>query len=295
MDLNGDGNRDLFGAGFAGFPYILYGNKDGSFNEAVILKDKSGTNINIGKYWDSDLRKYVKLGIEENEDKGNFAKAHDWDNDGDLDLIISGHKAAKVRINVGSKINPVFATNNIDIFQGYHADAMIDWDGDGLWDILGGASKGGVYFLKNIGTLGSPSFAEAECLIDPASFIEKTNGGNCGMTELAVADYNDDGKLDLIFGSRSSVNIPEPVLTETQIMERDQLKIEKKLISEISMEFYKKFKKEYGTSKTKMREAMNDDEVYQLVRKKYSSITERLNKLIARRASFGYVWVSLRD
>ena len=77
MDLNGDGNIDLLSAGYSGFSYILYGNKDGSFNEAVILKDKLGIDINLGRYWDFKAKRYVTLGKEENESKGNFVKAHD--------------------------------------------------------------------------------------------------------------------------------------------------------------------------------------------------------------------------
>jgi hypothetical protein len=214
VDFNDDGNIDLLGGGYTGLSYILYGNNDGSLNEALSIQDKSGTVINLGKY----INLKTKERITQGDDYSYFIKAHDWDNDGDLDLLISGSQGIYLRINEGTKTNPVFGIKNIKILPAHYADAIVDWDGDGLWDILGGSKDGGVYFYKNTGKLGSPSFKKkAKCLLKSTEFIDKTNSGNCSVTQIAVADYNNNDNLDLIIGNRICIDKPMSDLTAKQI------------------------------------------------------------------------------
>ena len=59
MDLNGDGNIDILCGSYTGLSYILYGNNDGSFNKEIVLQDKSGIAINIGKYYDYTAGSWV--------------------------------------------------------------------------------------------------------------------------------------------------------------------------------------------------------------------------------------------
>jgi hypothetical protein len=184
VDLNGDGNIDLLIANSNVFSFIFYGNSDGTFNRAIVLKDKSDADINLG----------------------SIIRAYDWDNDGDLDLFISEKKGGggvKLRINEGTKTNPVFGTKNIDVVSTHYANAIVDWDGDGLWDIVGGSTNGGVYFYKNTGKLGHPSFGEAKCLIKASEILKKIGGGKAGYSQVNVVDYNNDGKLDLIIASNN--------------------------------------------------------------------------------------------
>jgi hypothetical protein len=295
VDLNGDGNIDLLGAGFAGFSYILYGKDNGLFNEAILLQDKSGANIILSNYYDFNVNKYITLGSNEKSDKGDFVKAHDWDNDGDLDLLISGRKGVYLRINEGTKTKPVFGTNNIKVLPAYYADAIIDWDGDGLWDILGGSKNGGVYFYKNTGNPDSPIFSEAICLFTPEDFINKTNGGKCGITQIAVADYNNDGKFDLLIGNNNSINKKMLKLTAEQIKERDLLR--KKLTEnrkKSNAYYYDKLKNEFGNNQDKLREALKNDEYHNELGKKWYKIYQKLNKFKPESKAHGYIWVSLR-
>jgi hypothetical protein len=188
VDLNGDGNIDLLTANSDGLSFIFYGNRDESFNKAIVLKDKSDADINLG----------------------SIVRAYDWDNDGDLDLFISEKKGGgvKLRINEGTKTNPVFGTKNIDVVATHYANAIVDWDGDGLWDIIGGSTNGGVYFYKNTGKLRHPSFGKAKCLIKTSEIIEKIGGGKAGYSQVNVVDYNNDGKLDLIIASNNERKKP---------------------------------------------------------------------------------------
>jgi hypothetical protein len=293
VDLNADGNIDLLGEGYAGLTYVLYGNNDGSLNEAVVLKDKSGTDIHLEVYYDFKMNKYQGQDIEDG-DKGDFVKAHDWDNDGDLDLLISGGKGVHLRMNEGTKKKPVFATKNIKVLPAYYADAIVDWDGDGLWDILGGSKQGGVYFYKNIGKLGTPSFGEAVCIIKPSEFVNKKFGGRCGLTQIAVADYNNDDKLDILVGNNNSVNKPTPKLTDAQLKEKELLQKKTKEIEKKMDVYYKDFQKKYKNDQEKMYKAMNEDKGFKKLDDEYMKIYLKLNKLMPGKESHGYVWLSLR-
>jgi hypothetical protein len=86
---------------------------------------------------------------------------------------------------------------------------VADWDGDGLPDLIVGgyteqrrdyplevsAKTRGIYWLRNIGTKREPKFAEPKLLIaDENPWSE--------ITGICVADWNDDGRQDLIVSSR---------------------------------------------------------------------------------------------
>lgn len=63
-------------------------------------------------------------------------------------------------INVHGK-NPIFSSKEliIDHPQTEGSPGVVDWDGDGLLDILlGEADSGNIWFYKNIGTKSSPIF-----------------------------------------------------------------------------------------------------------------------------------------
>ena len=114
---------DLLAAGFAGFGYIFYGTKNGTFNAAEPIVDHEGNKLRFGLYWDHDARRWAYSGREsENlasmtaEDKADLLemddncvimKAIDWDDDGDMDLILSGRRiGARLCINKGTLAKP---------------------------------------------------------------------------------------------------------------------------------------------------------------------------------------------
>jgi hypothetical protein len=301
VDLNADGNIDLLCATYFGLIFVFYGNNDTSLNEAIILKDKSDSLINLGTYYDlKPNQNNIINGIGETVDKALFVKAYDWDNDGDLDLLISGDQGVKLRINEGYKFDsthiqfvfsygrklcanentalqePIFRTKNINVVSAHYADAIVDWDSDGLWDIVGGSHKGGVYFYKNIGKLGSPSFGEAKCIIKSDEFVDKTRDGICGITQIAVADYNNDGKLDVIVGNSNSV-IKQSKLKVVQKIK--EVKAEVNQLNILAGKFLKN----------------NDDKAFDIM-DKIADLENKLAKYSAQplRDKYGYVWVSLR-
>lgn len=77
------------------------------------------------------------------------------------------------------------------------APAVADWDGDGDLDLLIGTIDGFVHYLKNEGSKSAYLFKSAEKLKAGSSVI-KTAGGDAGP---CVADWDGDGKLDLVLGT----------------------------------------------------------------------------------------------
>ena len=74
---------------------------------------------------------------------------------------------------------------------------MIDFNGDGLLDLLCGSSRGGILWYENLGTRKTPKFSVARMLhysdgkpIDPG-FLSTPTG----------TDWDHDGKRDLIVGA----------------------------------------------------------------------------------------------
>ena len=89
-----------------------------------------------------------------------------------------------------------------------HANPVIaDWDGDGRWDIITGSADGGVYWYRNVGKRGRPQFAPPVALIPKHEGIGYSELLDAGQeprpgirSQIAVVDYDGDGKLDILLG-----------------------------------------------------------------------------------------------
>lgn len=293
MDLNGDGNKDLLAAGYAGFCYIFYGNNNGGLEEVEILKDKSGANIHSGMYYDFQKKEYIYTNGVKNRDKVNFAKAVDWDNDGDLDLLLSGKMGIKLRINEGDSKHAIFANSNISVFNDYNADAVVDWDGDGLWDIISGSDDGNVYVLKNSGNKKSPCFNTAECIMKSELFVNTEKGESCGLTLPTVCDYNNDGKLDIVVGIKITGEGKPLDLSSEQIKKREEYKKRTEEIRKEALKITEGYKAKYNDILEYMNALRKNEKYKKLGRKLNDDWIEHCH-LFSGGNSYGYVYVSLR-
>lgn len=204
MDYDRDGTNDIVGCGFDGFVEWFKGRGGTQFAGGVRLRDLNGNEIHDGSYWSDSERKWI------NEPNGQLllqALAVDWDDDGDLDLLMVGRSGRlALRMNEGSAAQPAFSLNRllVPVDGGpYNAgggatpsSAYVDWDGDGLKDLVVCLiSSRRVVWHKNTGNKGQPKFGRSEALLD---FSAGDKPKTCNR--LSVADYTGDGRLDLIIG-----------------------------------------------------------------------------------------------
>ncbi len=304
MDLNGDGNIDLLAAGYIGCGYIFYGNEDGSLKKPEIICNKKGEKIMLGSYWDDDKKKWIDY--RKGFSNLTMMKAIDWDEDGDYDLILSSHPHGRPHegvgiqlvINEGTKNNPVFSTvQKMVINTPYHvANAFTDWDGDGLWDIIATVGEykeaTGIFWYKNKGTKGAPKFDKAQTIFSKEGF-DKATAMNLYGAYVSAADYNNDGKVDLIIGTSASKDIPLN-LTESQIKRRDELKKELDKYNTKRNKIFEKYTKKYKNDSEKAyNEAQQDKTMLKMI-KKFRPLYKEYSKLLPHPTKLCPVYVSLK-
>lgn len=157
------------------------------------------------------------------------ARLADFNGDGLLDLFVGGTGGYRVALNIGTKEKPKFGKREYL----YHLDGSIlhttrdpevdinkrfvpyevcgdgktmltpvDWDGDGILDILATVSytkpgQDGIYFFRGVQTQDGLRFEQARPLV-----VAKDGGklfpGTC--PQIYVCDYNNDGVNDLLLG-----------------------------------------------------------------------------------------------
>jgi hypothetical protein len=208
VDFDGDGTLDLISGSYdPGELYLFRGEGRGKFSAREVIKDKSGKPILKVPYQKSPVESF-----------GTWTALVDWDDDGDLDILVGTFEGLIfLRRNDGSRKQPAYATQNewvkvgpkaLRVPGGEHANPVIvDWDGDGKWDIVTGAANGGVYWYRNIGPRGRPEFESPVTLIpmhDGIGSSERLAPGQDPKpgirSQIAVTDYDRDGKLDVLLG-----------------------------------------------------------------------------------------------
>ncbi len=75
--------------------------------------------------------------------------------------------------------------------------ATVDWDSDGDLDMLIGSFSGELFLRMNEGTRAHPEFSGDSISVEASGKPIKVNGHACP----AVADWNHDGKWDIVLGS----------------------------------------------------------------------------------------------
>jgi hypothetical protein len=194
-DLNGDGIEDLLSGSETGQVFAFLATARGQFAEPVELRLGNGERFVEGAAVSVD--------------------AGDFDQDGDLDLVLATEESELYVVeNQGTARAPDFADFKARIYTeegrpmwGTDVHA-VDWDGDGRLDVLLGTAAGGVAWHRNLREEGRIRISPAIWLLpEPASDEPQAEGAiprHPGQrVKVSTGDWDGDGKLDLLLGDFS--------------------------------------------------------------------------------------------
>lgn len=185
IDIDQDGDLDVFGSSYYGQP-MLYKN--------------NGTASN-SSFAPAQVNPYGLTGAYT-----LYSAVADIDGDGDMDVLASGYNYGTYSSqtlyfeNTGTAQNPSFGTPQANPFgiavppTGYLFDfELADLDNDGDLDLLAkDVYYGNYYYFQNNGTSNSPAFGSAQ--LNP--FGLTSSGAGVGV--MSLGDMDMDGDLDVM-------------------------------------------------------------------------------------------------
>lgn len=328
MDLNGDGILDILTGSWPGELFLFKGEANGSFAAPEMIRNKDGEIINIGggieKREDGTILITGNAEFEKTPE-GTYVNYHgkrmestpenpisvtgcasavhasDWDGDGDLDLLI-GDIDGNVHLvpNEGTaetyafgKEKPLLIDNEPLCVDGNAGPFAADWDHDGDLDLLVGCSDGSVSFFCNTGGVDSPELAPPEQIVPPGhddygkgAPKEARRGGRA---KVCAADWNGDGKLDLLLGdfTTQKPDLLEP--TSEEKAEHDKARAE---LDKVYDHYRTLSDRMYGESRT------HDEKEREQIEKEQQEVYEQIRELRAKippeYENHGWVWLFLR-
>lgn len=226
----------------------------------------------------------------------------DWDGDGDYDLIIGDISGNLYLVpNEGSATAYAFgkeqrlrAGGRTLTVQGKAGPCAADWDGDGDLDLLVGMEDGSVVLCQNTGSAQTPKLTAPKELVAPGLSVPYRTDPPLEVcrgkrAKICVADWNGDGRPDLLLGdyTKQKPDLPEP--TPEEEAEYARIREALKPLQDRSSELMQQV---YG------RERVTDQEKQEEIREELDRTWDRMrelrDKLPPESETHGWVWLFLR-
>ena len=209
-DYDGDGDLDLI---------------CGEFLDKLTWFENTGTRRNpeyeSGRYLTGNgkiIRMYLEMIV---------VTSIDWDGDGDIDLVIGQEDGRIALVENSGRVKEHMPVFEEPVFFRQEAGDLkfgalvtpwsVDWDDDGDEDLVCGNTAGYIGFIENLDGGSPPRWAEPVYLKtgddrQPFRIMAGYSGsiqGPCeakwGYTTLSVADWDGDGRQDVVFNSINGV------------------------------------------------------------------------------------------
>ena len=205
MDYDNDGRMDFLTGSIGGKVYLYRRKPNGTFALPEVLRRQVHGFLGAGS-------EPISLGA------GSAVAMADWFGRGKLDLFVgTGDGYVYLLPNEGTREKPVFghyerlkADSKVIMAEGGVAGPFVaDWDGDGKLDLVVGCGSGRVVCYRNVGANGQPQLAAGVTLVEPFPDGVNLSNSRSGArlptrsalnAKVCVADWNGDGRPDLIVG-----------------------------------------------------------------------------------------------